>query len=181
MHESVLEFLKKNIIPKEIRHKRILEVGSGIVNGSPREIIQPMKPNAYIGLDTAWAPGVDIVGSAEDLRSKFESESFDVVISTEMMEHVVNWRKVISQLKLMVRPNGLLFVTTRSPGFPYHPYPIDVWRYTANHVRQIFSDMKTLVLANDPMVPGIFIKAQKVTPFIERDLSSIEVTPMVPP
>lgn len=180
MHESVLAFLKRHIDPKEIRHKRILEVGSGIVNGSPREIIQPMKPSAYIGLDTAHGPGVDIVGSAEHLWQKFERESFDVVISTEMLEHVVNWRRVVSQLKLMVRPNGLLYVTTRSPGFPYHPYPIDVWRYTADHFRQIFSDMKILVLADDPMVPGIFIKAKKATPFVEKDLSTIEVTPMTP-
>lgn len=177
MHKSVLDFLKRHISRNEVNHKRILEVGSCNVNGSPRDIIQPMKPNLYVGIDTASGPGVDIIGSAEDLRSKFESESFDVVISTELMEHVVDWRKVISQLKLMVRPNGLLFVTTRSPGFPYHPYPIDVWRYTADHFRQIFSDMKILVLADDPMVPGIFIKAKKATPFVEKDLSGIEVTP----
>lgn len=175
MHESVLAFLKRHIHPEEIRHKRILEVGSCNVNGSPRDIVEPMKPNQYIGVDAGPGRGVDMIVNAEHLWQKFERESFDVVLSTQMLEHVVNWKRIVSQLKLMVRPNGLLYVTTASPGFPYHPYPIDVWRFSNSDFRKIFSDMKILAIEDDPQAPGIFIKTKKATPYVEKDLSAIEV------
>lgn len=175
MHRSVLAFLKANISAGEIRAKRVLEVGSQDVNGTPRPVVLPLGPSEYIGVDSEKGPGVDIVSNADALSATFGEESFDVVISTEMLEHLVDWRPVVQQLKAVLRKEGLLLVTTRSPGFPYHPYPIDVWRYTEGDFKAVFSDMSILKLTRDPMVPGIFLKAKKPASFRQNDLSKIEV------
>jgi len=93
---AVIEFFVEDVKPEEFRDKRVLEVGSGYVNGSVRPLIERfMRPKEYIGIDIELGKYVDIVLPAEELVEYFGSESFDVVLSTETLEHVKDWRKVI--------------------------------------------------------------------------------------
>jgi len=180
MHPSVLDFLKSHLVAEEVSGKRVAEIGSQDVNGTPRPIVLPFKPSAYIGVDSAPGPGVDIVANAASLKEQFGENSFDVVISTEMLEHVEDWRPIVGQMKAIVKPEGLLLITTRSPGFPYHPYPIDVWRYTLADFRTIFRDMEILAVCSDWQVPGVFIKARKPVQFSPCDLEKIEIARVQP-
>lgn len=180
MHASVMDFLKAHLTFDEVCGKRVAEIGSQDVNGTPRPIVLPLKPSAYIGIDYAAGPGVDVVADATSLTEKFGGEAFDIVISTEMLEHLQDWRSVVEQLKAVVRRGGLLLITTRSPGFPYHPYPIDVWRYTLDDIRKIFVDMEILAVCSDWQAPGVFIKARKPDPFVPCDLSKIELARVAP-
>jgi len=181
MHDSVLAFLKENVTDLEVRGKRVAEVGSQDVNGSPRPIFMAFKPLEYVGMDSAQGPGVDLIVKADVLCEVFGWETFDIVLSTEMMEHVVDWRLIIQQMKGLVKPGGLLIITTRSPGFPYHPYPIDMWRYTLEDAKRIFADMEILALKSDPQAPGIFVKARKPEAFQPCDLNVIELQPAPKP
>ncbi len=47
--------------------------------------------------------GVDEVWDARYLSEKFGENSFDVVLSTEMLEYVDDWRKVITEMKRVLR------------------------------------------------------------------------------
>jgi SAM-dependent methyltransferase len=181
MHGSVLNFMNQCVTSEEVIGRRVLEVGSCNVNGTPRTVIEALKPAAYVGIDSSIGPCVDVVMKAEDLTSHFGVESFDIVISTELLEHVVNWKRIVSEMKRATKPNGLLILTTRSPGFPYHPFPIDVWRYTTEDFGKIFCDMIIQVLVPDQDMPGVFMKARKPENFQEADLSRVEVTAMEKP
>ena len=162
MHESVMEFLRTKIVPSsEIEGKYVLEVGSRNVNGTPRSVIEPMKPAKYVGVDLMQGPGVDVVLDAGDLVRHFGRESFDVVISTEMLEHTLDWRRAIQAMKGVLRPGGLVVITTRGPGFPYHEHPYDYWRFTVQDFLRIFADFQILELMDDPGAPGVFLKARK--------------------
>lgn len=163
MHPSVMRFLREQIGADEICNKEVLEVGSANVNGSPTEVLMPHRPKRYVGVDSAAGPGVDVILDAADLVRKFGLESFDVVISTEMLEHARNWRASIYQMKQVLRQGGLLVVTARSPGFPIHVFPEDHWRFTEDDFIRIFSDMWILHLGPDtnPGMPGVFLKARK--------------------
>jgi 2-polyprenyl-3-methyl-5-hydroxy-6-metoxy-1,4-benzoquinol methylase len=178
MHPSVMDFLRREISKDEIEGKDLLEVGAQDVNGSPREVLSPHHPAKYIGVDFASGRGVDLVMNVKDLTSYFGPEAFDVVISTEMLEHAQDWRTAIDQMKGVLRPNGLLVVTTRSPGFPYHGYPHDYWRYTLEDFRKIFADFDILKLVQDPsqIHPGVFLKARKRSDAVAVDLSMIEIS-----
>ena len=180
MHPSVIEFLKAHLTAEEVAGKRVVEIGSQDVNGTPRPIVLPLKPAAYIGVDCAPVAGVDVVADAKTLTAQFGESSFEIVISTEMLEHVEDWRPIVEQLKALVKPEGLLLITTRSPGFPYHPYPIDVWRYTLPDFHKIFKDMEIMAICSDWQVPGVFIKARKPAQFVSCDLSRIEVGKVTP-
>jgi len=178
MHGSVLRFLQECLSPAEVAGKRVLEVGSYDVNGSPRSVIEPLGPKSYLGVDSSEGPGVDRAMNAELLTAHLGCDAFDLVVSTELLEHVVDWRRIVSEMKKAVKPGGLLVLTTRSPGFPYHPYPIDTWRYTKEDFEVIFSDLERLAILSDPEVPGVFLKARKPERFVENDLSEVSV-PMV--
>lgn len=179
MHNSVISFLKQHIHPQEIVAKRVLEVGSMNVNGTARPLFIVHAPREYIGVDASSGKGVDKICKAEDVASQFGPRSFEVVLSTEMLEHAYEWKSAVNNMKEVLAPGGILFVTTRSPGFKYHGFPHDYWRFTFKDFSAIFQDMIIKALVSDPQTPGIFIKAQKPPNFVRFDLSKTEVGKVV--
>jgi SAM-dependent methyltransferase len=117
---------------------KVLEVGSRNVNGSPRDVLPKHMLTDYVGVDIEHGPGVDMVVDVGDLTEEFGAKSFDVVISTEALEHMADWRMAVYQMSNVLKINGWLCLTTCSPGFEYHPYPIDAWRFTIEEMRKIF-------------------------------------------
>ena len=175
MNIAVLEFFIENAQKKEFENKRILEVGSKYVNGSVRPLIEKFfNPEEYIGVDIEKGKFVDIVCDAENLVDYFGKETFDVVISTEVLEHVKDWRKVINNMKEVLKLSGYIYITTCSKGFPYHGYPYDFWRYEIEDLKEIFKDFEIIKLEKDSEAPSIFLKARKPKDYAESvDLSEI--------
>jgi SAM-dependent methyltransferase len=168
---SCITFASANLARSEVSGKKVLEIGSCDVNGSLRPIIKSLEPASYTGVDINPGPGVDVVCAAEDIIEKFGKEQFDIVISTEMLEHVRDWRKVVSNIKNICKPEGAILITTRSPGFDYHGYPYDFWRYEASDITNIFSDCIVEKIEDDKKEPGILFKVRKPAGFKENDLS----------
>jgi cyclopropane fatty-acyl-phospholipid synthase-like methyltransferase len=166
--------------PTEFNSKKILEVGSRYVNGSIRPLIENFSsPAKYIGVDISPGKMVDEILPAEKVLEHFGAESFDVIISTELLEHVMDWRVVINGLKATLKRGGCLYLTTRSLGLGYHGYPFDFWRFEIKDMEQIFSDFEIMTLQKDSECPGVFIKAKKPDKFAAADLSGIALFSMV--
>jgi O-antigen biosynthesis protein len=128
---------------------QVLEVGSRNVNGSVRKILEPKSLN-YVGVDLFEGNGVDIVLDVARLRDHFGDDKFDVVVSTEMLEHCSNWQEALYQMSSVLRQGGLLIITTRSPGFELHDYPADYWRFSRADFAEIFGPIgEILLLRND--------------------------------
>ena len=172
MNLRCIIFGASNLTPKEIKGKKVIEVGSCDVNGSLRPIIESWEPAEYIGIDIVEGSGVDIICDAENVVEKFGQESFDIVISTELLEHTRNWRKVISSIKNICKSDGIILITTCAYGFIYHAYPNDFWRYEVEDMNNIFSDCEILALEKDMTRSGVFVKIRKPKEFIEKDLSA---------
>lgn len=158
------------------KDKTVLEVGSFDVNGSVRPYIEECKPKSYLGIDFIDGPRVDQVVDASVLPDHFSPNSFDVVVSTEMLEHAEHWRDCINGMKYVTK--DYLIITTRGPGFPLHSYPHDWWRYTVEDFEKIFEDFAIIRLMKDtdPRSPGVFFIGRK-TKKKPVDLSKIELTP----
>jgi SAM-dependent methyltransferase len=174
MHVAVLDFFLRNVDCREFDGKRVLEVGSKFVNGTVRPLIERFcSPKEYIGVDIEPGKYVDVVLPAEKLVNCFGPESFDVVISTELLEHVHDWRIVVNNMKTVLKRGGYIYITTRSRGFPYHAYPYDFWRYEPSDIIKIFRDFEIIKLEPDWETPGVFLKARKPFNWKPIDLNDI--------
>ena len=68
-----------------------------------------------------------------------EDESFDAVISTQVLEHVEDPALYLRESFRALRPGGRLLLSTHGVFF-YHPDPEDYWRWTCAGLRRIVGD-----------------------------------------
>jgi SAM-dependent methyltransferase len=113
---------------------RIMDVG--VYN--PRRWIGP-------GYFTFGENGEDVKG---DLRQMtFDDASIDVAIVTEVLEHCANPFQAVAELHRVVKPGGLLFVT--SPFWwvehPTEDYQ-DFWRFTRQGWELLFKDFTSVAI-----------------------------------
>ena len=106
----VIEFFIQNINCGEFQGKSVIEVGSQYINGSVRPFIEKFaRPEFYVGVDISPGKFVDEIVPGEKLVDKFGKDRFDIVVSTEMLEHVKNWRSVVNNLKEILKPDGFIY------------------------------------------------------------------------
>jgi SAM-dependent methyltransferase len=129
-----MKWVEQKVEQLDLKGKNVLEVGSRNVNGSVRPLFES---ESYVGVDMMAGDSVDIVGRADDLP--FEDESFDVVVSTEMLEHDPFFWLSIPEMARVLKTDGYLLLTTRGIGFPYHEFPGDYWRFTEEAIRHLFA------------------------------------------
>lgn len=104
---------------------RILDVGAYDVNGSLRTVAP--KAGSYLGVDFAEGPGVDQV-MTDPYALPFADESFDLCVSTSVLEHAeFFWLSFLEMIRVVV-PGGLVYVNAPSNG-EFHRYASDYWRF----------------------------------------------------
>lgn len=169
MTPACMAFGRRVLTAEMIAGARVLEVGAYDVNGSFRPLAEALGPAEYLGVDIVSGPRVDMICHAASLERQFGPESFDVVITTEMLEHVADWRAVSRNLKAVLRTGGWLVLTTRAPGFARHDWPGDHWRWTESDLRTVFGDLDIVECTQDMADMGAFLLARRVGELHEPD------------
>lgn len=86
----------------------------------------PGNPHATLELDAAGAvPAPD--------------ESFDAVLSTQVLEHVADPGLHLAECLRVLRPGGRLLLSTHGM-MVYHPDPVDYWRWTCAGLERAVRD-----------------------------------------
>jgi SAM-dependent methyltransferase len=88
-----------------------------------------------IGIDIVSKAGVNVVGDAYNLP--FRADTFSMILSTEMLEHVREPQRVIDEIQRILKPEGKLVLTTRFI-FPLHDTPNDFYRFTQYGLGHLF-------------------------------------------
>jgi SAM-dependent methyltransferase len=111
MHQEARDFIAgvKSEYPQFFVGRKVLEVGSLDINGSVREFFEKCD---YTGIDLGEGPGVDTVALVHEYEYP---DSYDVVISAEMLEHDKHWRKSLTAMYRNVKVGGLLVVSCAGP------------------------------------------------------------------
>lgn len=89
----------------------------------------------YIGLEYNDKFKPDYVG---DVRAMpFDDASFDSVLSNQVLEHVDDTHRVVSELHRVLRPGGYACITVPFVG-RLHERPHDYWRFSEYGLRYLF-------------------------------------------
>ncbi len=99
-----------------------------------------------IGLDLQRGAGVAVVGDARELPIR--DAAFDVVLCTEMLEHVPEPQRAIDEIHRVLKPGGTLVLTTRFL-FPIHDAPHDYFRFTKYGLRHLLREFEILRLEEE--------------------------------
>lgn len=93
-----------------------LDIGGADVNGSARELIPGVQQ--WVGLDVAPGLGVDVVADATSMVSLVTNlgaaPQFDIILCTEVLEHVAEWRCIVENAWRYLMPEGVAFFTAAS-------------------------------------------------------------------
>jgi SAM-dependent methyltransferase len=117
MHIQAKQFtiFVKSILTDFFVNKRVLDVGSGDINGNNKFLFENCM---YDGNDVIDAPNVTIVSKTKDLP--YESKIFDTIISTECFEHDPEYKESLLKIYDMLKEGGLFCFTCASTGRPEH-------------------------------------------------------------
>ncbi len=102
-------------------HADVLDVGAGEAP-SYRDVL----PSSARLVDYDIGAG-DVRGSAD--RLPFRDNSFDVVVSFAVFEHLRDPDRSLAEIRRVLRPGGVLLLGTHGV-YPYHPTPGDYTRWT---------------------------------------------------
>ena len=117
MHPEARDFtlFVKQILGDFFINKRVLDVGSGDINGNNRFLFTNCE---YEGNDVIQANNVTIVSKTKDLP--FTDGIFDTIISTECFEHDPEYKESFIKIYNMLKPDGLFCFTCASTDRPEH-------------------------------------------------------------
>lgn len=105
---------------------RILDYGCG---GSPYRTL--FAASAYHRADLKDVPDIDIAFDDDSRIPTVATGSYDLVLSTQVLEHVREPAAYLAEAHRVLAPGGRLILTTHGT-FPDHACPYDYYRWTAD-------------------------------------------------
>ncbi len=82
----------------------------------------------YVGADFPGNPLAEVVIDKRGVLP-FEDSSVDVVLSSQVLEHVLDVQAYLNEARRVLKPEGTLLLSTHG-NWIYHPHPTDVRRWT---------------------------------------------------
>lgn len=121
---------------ESIGHKKmLLDLGCA---QKPFENVYERYTDHSVGTDVIFSPHdlnkIDIYASGMSLP--FKESSFDIVLCTEVLEHVPEPQLLLQESHRVLRPGGVLILTTPFL-VPVHEAPYDFYRYTVHGLEHL--------------------------------------------
>ena len=142
----IIQEIDKRIIElgKVTKNKKVLDLGCG-TNKYKKYF---MQKNKFIGIDVKTS-GREINQKTPDVfydgkKLPFNDGNFDLIICTEVLEHVENFELVVSEIFRSLKRNGSAVIT-----MPFitaeHEIPYDFRRFTSYGIKKEFENMGFVV------------------------------------
>jgi SAM-dependent methyltransferase len=123
---------------------RTLDIGA---QNGPYSVHFPRR----IALDIRPGMGVQILGDVQALG--IGDATFEVVLCTEVLEHLPEPQRAIDEIFRVLVPGGQLLLTTRFL-FPIHDAPHDYFRFTKYGLRHLLRQFEILELEEETDAVG---------------------------
>jgi len=148
-----------NYIKKDFENQKsikVLDLGCG---NKPYEslVINYLKSVKYIGIDY-YNENADIRLDLNKDKLPFKDNEIDLIICTEVLEHLYNPFHCIKEMKRVLKSGGFIFLST--PFFaPIHDKKHDYFRFTENFYLRTFNEkegFKILKISRSNSYLGVF-------------------------
>jgi len=115
-HPEQIAFCRsiKERYPTLFEGSSVLDIGSLDINGNNRYLF---SGGTYIGVDVGKGKNVDVVSLGHEYRP---DQVFDLVISTECLEHDPHWALTLMNMARLCRSEGLVLMTCATTGRQEH-------------------------------------------------------------
>jgi SAM-dependent methyltransferase len=112
----------------------LLDLGCG---NKPYESLYIPKTVSQTGCDVIQSDKnrVDVICPVTDL--KFQDEQFDTILCTQVLEHVFEHDKMMSEMYRVLKPGGQVILTVPFV-WELHEEPYDFFRYTKHALKELF-------------------------------------------
>lgn len=149
--DFILKFLDSHSV-----EGRVLEVGSRDFTPhipSARKLLKD-KVDEYIGIDMWPDPSVDKVIDGHDIKKYFKEGEFDLVISTDTLEHDKAFWLTVENMRWTLKPGGWMIITVPSLHCGLHEHPKDYWRFMQEGVGEFFEGFEDCYLETFTIAGG---------------------------
>ena len=173
---SILAYYKA----AELVSGRVLEIGTGMGYGV--EVVAPAAER-FITVDKSQAYSVDLPSNTEFRQMTvppldFADESFDYVISFQVIEHIKRDRDFVKEVSRVLRKGGSFIVSTPNAPMSLTRNPWHVREYRAEELRQLlaphFESVEMLGVGGNEKVMAYYEKnregVRRITRFDPLDL-----------
>lgn len=155
LHEAQASSARYKLATQYAQDKVILDIGCGAGYGSSK-LIRAGAKKVY---------GVDILANSIEYclnhhrhpglffkqgditRLDFDDNSFDQICAFEVIEHIKDYQKAVSELHRVLKPGGLLIISTPNKAIyspdtkkPFHPFHYHEW--FLNDFKKILGDFR---------------------------------------
>jgi len=120
--EKLERIVQSDLLP---HGERLFDYGCG---NKPYRSLLRAKFAEYVGGDLAGNQHADVVLGPGGVVP-VQNESFDCVLSSQVLEHVIEPTSYLRESGRILKAKGHLILTTHGM-WPYHPDPVDYWRWT---------------------------------------------------
>ena len=130
---------------------RLLDAGCGM-----KPYKDMFQCDEYVGIEMSATFKPDVVGDLKNM-DMFEDESFNSVLSNQVLEHIDDVEKVIAEMYRVLKPGGYLCVTV-----PFisrlHGMPHDYWRFSPSGLKYLLEKNGYQIITIEQM--GGFLTTQ---------------------
>lgn len=141
MHGNSLEVFRRFGLPYFRPGMDVLEIGPDI-DGRCRDLVcQEGSRYRFTDRDNRRGDDAGFIPMADDYAIGCADDSFDVVFSLSVIEHVRKVWRWMAELSRVARAGGIV-ICVNPVSWPYHAFPIDCWRLFPEAYKALFEDAR---------------------------------------
>ena len=160
--------------------KKCIDAFSDYINGKTLDIGCGAKQYEKLFKKTSEYIGIEIETDLQKKREiadyfydgkkiPFKDESFDSILSFQVLEHIFEPQDFLSEAKIVLKPGGHMLVTVPFM-WDEHEKPYDYGRYTSFGLKHLFNKNSFEVINFEKSTPGIECIFQLLICYIEKKI-----------